>query len=396
MTRLDSSTPSLSDGRPAVILQVLPSLTTGGVERGTVDVAHALMRAGCQAIVASSGGTMVRELERAGATHMTLPVDSKNPWRMRANIEALSELILRHEVDLVHARSRAPAWSAYFAAKRTQRPFITTFHGTYGAGNPLKRLYNSVMTRGDRVIAISRFIARHLTETYGTDPKRIRVIPRGVDFLSFAPEQVKPERISTLSRTWRLPDGVPLVLLPGRLTRWKGQTVLIEALAELQRSDLVCVIAGSEQGRAAYRRELEALIQARGLASQVRLVGECRDMPAAYMLADVVVSASTEPEAFGRVVAEAQAMGRPVVATDHGGSLETLLPGETGWLVKPRDASGLAHALATALGLGVDARRSLSERAIANARQNFSKEVMCRDTLKVYAEVLQSAEAEAA
>ncbi len=339
---------------------------------------------------------MVRELERNGATHVTLPVDSKNPWRMRANVEALSDLILRHNVDIVHARSRAPAWSAYYAAKRTKRPFVTTFHGTYGAGNPLKRYYNSVMTRGERVIAISRFIARHMIETYGTDPARIRVIPRGVDFLSFAPEQVSPERMSTLSRAWRLPDGVPLVLLPGRLTRWKGQTVLIEAIAELAKGDLVCVLAGSEQGRASYRRELEALIQARGLASQVRLVGECRDMPAAYMLADVVVSASTEPEAFGRVVAEAQAMGRPVVATDHGGARETLLPGDTGWLIRPRDASALALALATALGLGIDARRSLSGRAIANARAHFSKEVMCRDTLRVYAELLQPAEAEAA
>jgi glycosyltransferase involved in cell wall biosynthesis len=378
-----------------VILQILPSLGTGGVERGAIDVAQALVRAECQAIVASAGGVMVRELERTGAKHLALPVDSKNPWRMRANVEALAELILRHNVDIVHARSRAPAWSAYYAARRTKRPFVTTFHGTYAASNPLKRYYNSVMTRGDRVIAISSFIARHMTEVYGTDPGRIRVIPRGVDFVSFSPEQVSPERISTLFRAWRLPDGVPLVLLPGRLTRWKGQMVLIEAIAELARGDLVCILAGSEQNRASYRRELESQISARGLAGQVRLVGECRDMPAAYMLADVVVSASTEPEAFGRVVAEAQAMGRPVVATDHGGSRETLIAGETGWLVKPRDASALAHALATALSLKVEARRALAERAIRHVRQHFSKEIMCRDTLKVYAELLQPIEAPA-
>ena len=386
---MDSNISSAENDRPPTILQVLPSLGTGGVERGTLDVAQALVRADCRAMVASAGGVMVRELERMGATHVSLPVDTKNPWRMRQNVDTLSDLILKHDVDIVHARSRAPAWSAYYAAKRTGRPFVTTFHGTYGAGNPVKRFYNSVMTRGDRVIAISRFIARHMIDTYGADPARIRVIPRGVDFVSFAPEQVSPERMSVLARAWRIPDGVPLVLLPGRLTRWKGQTVLIEAIAELARADIFCVLAGADQGRASYRRELERLIEARGVASQVRLVGDCRDMPAAYMLADVVVSASTAPEAFGRVVAEAQAMGRPVVATDHGGARETLIPGDTGWLVRPGDPAALAHALATALGIGAEARQRLAARAIQHAREHFSRDVMCRDTLKVYAELLQ-------
>jgi glycosyltransferase involved in cell wall biosynthesis len=370
------------------VLQVLPALETGGVERGAVQIAGALVRAGWNALVASSGGSLVRELDKLGARHLQLPLDTKNPFAIRANIDRLSRVIQSERVDLVHARSRAPAWSAWIAAQRVGIPFVTTFHGTYGAGNAFKRLYNKVMVRGEPIIAASEFIARHITETYGVPPERLRIIPRGIDFDRFSPERVAPHRLLQLAKDWRLPDGAPVILLPGRLTRWKGQTVLIEALTMLDRTDVICVLAGSEQGRTAYREELERLVAGQGLTGRVRIVGDCADMPAAYMMADVVVSASIEPEAFGRVAVEAQAMGRPIIATDHGGSRETVIPGVTGWLVPPNDTVALATALADALGLSTDARLNLAETAVEHARRNFDQQAMCAATLAVYEQAL--------
>ena len=383
-----STVQDATERRRPIVLQVLPALNTGGAERGAVDVAQALVEAGGTALVASSGGRMVRELERAGATHLTLPVHSKNPLVMFLNANRLERLADRHDVDIIHARSRAPAWSALRAARRAGRHFITTFHGTYASGGGLKRRYNSIMTRGERVIAISAFIADHLREVYGVESERVRVIHRGVDLDVFDPAKVDPARLVRLASEWRLPDGVPVVMLPGRLARWKGQRVLIEALARLGRQDLCCLLVGSDQGRPRRRRELERLATGHGLASVVRLVGHCEDMPAAYMLADVVVSASTDPEAFGRVVVEAQAMGRPVVASDHGGARETVLAEETGWLFRPGDAGALGAALRRALALDAEARGRLAETAISHIRDNFSKEAMCAKTLAVYAEVM--------
>jgi glycosyltransferase involved in cell wall biosynthesis len=385
-----TDTPEAPDAgeSPRAILQVLPSLVTGGVERGTIDIAVALAEHGWKAIVASEGGPMVREIERAGGLHVTMPLASKNPFVIRRNIARLVEVIEKNNVALVHARSRAPAWSAYYAAKRTGRPFVTTFHGTYNIGNKVKRWYNSVMTRGTRVIAISDFIGRHLVEEYGTDPGRIRVIPRGIDTFSFDPAKVSQERMIALARDWRLPDGMSIVMLPGRLTRWKGQTLLVEAIAKLGRKDVCCLLVGSDQGRSNYRQELENLVRARGLEGQVRAVDHCRDMPAAFMLADVVVSASTDPEAFGRVVAEAQAMGRPVVAPDHGGAREIVVPGETGFLFKPGDVDALAAAIGNVLALDGGQREALTAKAMSHIRAHFTRAQMCDATLAVYAELL--------
>ncbi|MGQ0662695.1 MAG: glycosyltransferase family 4 protein [Pseudomonadota bacterium] len=389
------ATPETAAAAPAVppraILQVLPRLVTGGVERGTIDIAVALAESGWRAIVASEGGPMVREIERAGARHVSLPLDSKNPLLMRRNMFALLDLIGSHRIALVHARSRAPAWSALYAARRAGVPFLTTVHGVYNTGNRFKRWYNSVMTRGDRVIAISEFVGRHIVAEYGLDPARIRVIPRGIDLDRFDPRRVAADRVVRLAQEWRLPDGIGVVMLPGRLTRWKGQALLIEALARLGRRDVCCLLVGSDQGRRRYRAELERLVRARRLEGMVRMVDHCRDMPAAFMLADVVVSASTDPEAFGRVVAEAQAMGRPVIAPDHGGAREIVRAGETGWLVKPGEAGALAAALGEALALTPAAREAMASRAIAWTRARFSREAMCRSTLAVYDEVLAAA-----
>lgn len=370
---------------------MLPALGgSGGVERGTVEIAGCIRANGWRALVASSGGERVHQLSRAGAEHIELPLHSKNPLTIWANVAKLEKLILDEKVDIVHARSRAPAWSAYLACKRTGAAFVTTFHGTYSAGTRVKRWYNSIMTRGERVIAISKFIAGHLKQMYGAPGEKIRVIHRGVDLDSFNSAKVSAERVVQLAGAWRLEDGYPVVMLPGRLTRWKGQGVFIEAIASLGRKDIRCVLVGSDQGRTGYRKELERLIELHGLSGVVRIVDHCDDMPAAYMLADVVVSASTDPEAFGRVVVEAQALGRPVVAPDHGGACETIIQGKTGWLFKPCDKDSLAAALRDALGLSEAERQAFVERAIMSVRDHFSRDAMCLKTLDVYREVLSN------
>ncbi|MCC7049956.1 MAG: glycosyltransferase family 4 protein [Alphaproteobacteria bacterium] len=375
-------------GRAPVVLQVLPALVTGGAERGAVDVAAAVAAAGWTSLIASSGGPMVREVERAGVTHLPLPLDSKNPFVVRANIERLGQAIARHGVDIVHGRSRAPAWSALYAARRAGVRFVTTFHGTYNFSNAAKRWYNSVMARGDRVIAASQFIVDHVVRNYNASPGLMRLIPRGIDLDRFDPSRVSGPRLARLAKEWRLADGVPVVMLPGRLTRWKGQAVLIDAIALRGKRDLRCLLVGSDQGRGAYRRELEQRIAAHGLETVVHLIDECGDMPAALKLADLVVSASTDPEAFGRVAVEAQAMGRPVVATRHGGSLETVLDGETGWLIEPGSPTQLAAAIDAALAMSAAERQAIATRGIAHVRANFSRELMCARTLEVYRELL--------
>jgi len=373
----------------ATVLQILPNLgSSGGVERGTVEVAEAIVETGGRAIVISAGGPKVHELKRIKAEHIELPVNSKNPFVMFANIERIADVIRREGVDVVHARSRAPAWSAYFAARRTGKPFVTTFHGTYGLGWFLKRKYNSVMTLGDRVIAPSGFIAGHIRRIYGVPNKKIRTIHSGVDVTLFDPKNVSAERIINLANAWRLTDGHPVIMLPGRLTRWKGQAIFIEAVAKLNRRDIRCLLVGGDQGRGEYRKELEGLVNKHNLGEVVRIVDHCDDMPAAYMLSDIVISASTEPEAFGRVIVEGQALGRLVIGSKHGGAQETIKEGETGWLVPPRDPDALAVAIEAALALSGKKREAFADKCITSARENFSKESMCTKTLDVYNEVL--------
>lgn len=373
--------------RPPAVLQIVPRLVSGGAERGTVDMARALVAAEWKAYVASGGGPLESEIIRAGAMHLSLPLASKNPLVMRRNATALARLIRQLGIDIVHARSRAPAWSAWSAVRATDRHFVTTFHNAYGTGAPLKRWYNSVMARGERVIAISEFVANHAAQVYGIGPDRLRTIPRGVDLDVFDPRQVGAERVASLARSWRVPDGAPLVMLPGRLTRWKGGLDFIAAIAKLGRRDICCLLVGPEQHRG-FRHELERAIERQGLGEIFRIVEVCRDMPAAYMLADVVVSASSDPEGFGRVIVEAQAMGRPVIATDHGGARETILPGVTGWLVPPCHPAALARAISEALNLSENERRLSAERAIAHVAGRFTREGMCARTIRVYQELL--------
>ena len=379
-----------SPGRMATVLQVLPALGAGGgVERGTVEIARAITEAGGRALVASSGGPLVHDLTRIGADHIELPMHTKSPTGIWSNIGKLEQLIREQNVDIVHARSRAPAWSAYYASKRTKARFLTTFHGTYSSGNMLKRQYNSVMTRGQKMIAISRFIAGHARRIYGVPGSKIRIIHRGVDLDKFDPHKVSAERVINLANSWRLTDGLPVVMLPGRLTRWKGQTVFIEAIASLKRRDIRCLLVGGDQGRSEYRSELEALVNRHDLNEVVRIVDHCDDMSAAYMQSDIVVSASTDPEAFGRVMIEGQAMGRTVIASNHGGAQESIIDGKTGFLAEPGDSEALAKAIHDALAMNENQRNTLVEAAQKNARDNFSLQRMSEKTLEVYDELLQ-------
>jgi glycosyltransferase involved in cell wall biosynthesis len=385
--RDDTTMSAPSEGRPPAVLQILPRLVSGGAERGTVELAEWLTAAGWTAYVASAGGPLETLITRSGGTHLTLPLASKNPLVMRANAAALGRAIRRLGIDIVHARSRAPAWSAWAAARATGRHFVTTFHNAYGVGSRLKHRYNSVMAKGERVIAISEFVAEHAARVYGVGADRLRTIPRGVDLDVFDPLQVSGARMASLAREWRLPDGAPVVMLPGRLTRWKGGLDFVAAIATLGRRDIFCLLVGAEQ-RPGFRRELEAAIARHGLNELFRIIDGCSDMPAAYMLADVVVSASTDPEGFGRVIVEAQAMGRPVVATDHGGARETILPGVTGWLAPPSDPVALGKAIGAALALAPADRALLARQAIAHVAAHFTRARMCAKTIAVYEELL--------
>ena len=378
----------MSDDLALTILQVLPSLETGGVERGTVEMVQAIVRAGGSALVASAGGRLVAAVERAGGTHIQMKLASKNPARIWRNAAQLAFLIRAADVDIVHARSRAPAWSAWLACRRTGARFVTTWHGVYKENAPGKRRYNAIMARGERIIAISQFVAARLRARHQVDPARLRVIPRGVDTAVFDPGAVGGERMARLAREWRLPDGAPIIMLPARLTRWKGHAVMLEALARLERRDVGLVLVGAEQGRARFRRELIVRAEALGVVDRLRLVGHCDDMPAALMLADVVVNPSIEPEPFGRTVIEAQAMGRPVVVSDAGGTAETVEHGVTGWRVRPSDPAALAAAIDAILRLSAMEREALGIRARSNVCAHYTTAAMQQATLEVYRELV--------
>ena len=373
------------------VLQVIPELEAGGAERTTIEIAEALTAAGGAAPVASRGGRMVAELEAAGGSWIEMPVHSKNPFVAYANVKRLTDAMAAHEAQIIHARSRAPAWSALLAARRAKKPFITTYHGTYKARSALKRFYNSVMARGDIVIANSGFIRDYILSQHEIAPERVRVVPRGVDISRFDAANVEPGRISAFREACGLPpyDRRPLILLPARLTRWKGQVEAIRALAALD-SQAVLALAGDAQGREAYVGELKTLAAETGVAGRVVFAGHVHDMPAAYGAADLVITPSIEPEAFGRTAAEAQAMGRRVIAADHGGAREVVIPGETGWLSPPGDIDALAKTMEAALSLPESRAFAMGEAASARIRAEYSTQALQRATLNLYQELLKS------
>ncbi len=372
------------------VLQVLPHLNSGGLVSGAVEVSCALQKSGNTSFVASQGGRREREITREGGKLFFLPLASKNPFIIFLNIFRLSKIIKKNKISIIHARSRAPAWSAYFAAKKMGIRFVTTFHGTYSMKGKIKKKYNSVMTKGDRVIAISNFIKDHILKNYNICTEKVVTIHRGINIDNFNHLKVSDERLISFCKKFSIPEDNYVILLPGRITRWKGHKNLIDAIAMLGREDIICMFVGDIQGRNKYYNELNSHIDKLGLANNFRIVANQIDMAAIYKLADVVVSASTDPEAFGRVVAEAQAMGRPTVGVNHGGGPEIIINDVTGWLYKPDDVIELSDKIRKALELDDLERKTMSSKAIERAVLNFNNDTMCLKTLKVYSDLISS------
>ena len=380
---------SKTDDKKMVILQVLPELNQGGVELGTIEIASELQKRGIENYVASAGGRMQVQLERLKVKHFTLPLKTKNIFKMWLNAQRLAKIIKEHGITIVHARSRAPAWSAYWAAKKCGVHFVTTFHGTYGLGpHEIKKFYNRVMTYGERVIAISGHIKEHIINKYGTDEGKIRQIARCVNMDNFNIENTSAERMIKFLEDNNIPEDKPLVTLIGRLTNWKGQKLLIEALNKIKDEDFFCVLIGDDQGRVKYTEELHEMINNYGMSDRFAFVCHTSDVPTAMMVSDVVLSTSIEPEAFGRIAIEGQAMGRIVVASNIGGSRETVIDGVTGKLFESGNADDLAAAIHWALNLSTDEREKIGAAAIKNIKEHFTKQIMCDKTIKVYEELM--------
>ena len=372
-----------------VVLQILPEMNQGGVERGTIEVAAALNKEGITNFVASSGGRQVYNLERMKVPHFTLPLKSKNPFKMYTNSVRLAEIIRKYGINIVHARSRAPAWSAYWACKKTGAIYLTTFHGTYGLGpKGIKKFYNRVMTYGKLVIAISEHIKKHIMEHYGVSEDKIRLIPRGVDVDKFDKSKVTSERIINMVKEYNLPDDKPIILLIGRLTRWKGQHLLIEAASKLKDKNFHCVLLGDDQGRVKYTEELKQAIKSHDLGANFSFVKHSDDVPTMMQIASIILSTSTEPEAFGRIAIEGQAMGKIVVASNVGGSLENIIDGKSGKLFENNDVQSLADTLDWALHLPEREKEEISKSAIKNVHDNFTTQLLCDRTIAVYKELM--------
>lgn len=381
------------------ILQIIPELDTGGAELSTIEIADAVQSAGGRCIVLTEGGRLVQRLRDTGAEVHFFPAATKNPLRLLWNAQRIASLVRREHVSLIHARSRAPAWSALLAARRAGVPFVTTYHGAYSEKSDLKRAYNSIMARGDVVIANSHYTADLIRMRYGTPRAKLRVIYRGVDGRLFDPVNVAADRVAAVRRRWGVTDKQRVVLHAARLTPWKGQPSVIAAAEVLLKrellDDVIFVLAGDAQGRSAYRASLLKQAEEAGLAGHVRLVGHEDDMAAAFRASHVAVVASVEPEAFGRAATEAQVMATPVIATDIGAPPETVLgrpsvppTRATGWLVPPDDPQSLAGAIAEALSMPGTDRTRMGERARAHVLESFSLRQMKQQTLQVYDELL--------
>ena len=374
-----------------VVLQVLPELNQGGVELGTIEIASELQKKGIENFAASEGGRMEPALERLKVQHFTLPLKTKNIFKMYLNSLRLAKIIKKYGITIVHARSRAPAWSAYWAAKRCGVHFITTFHGTYGLGpKGIKKFYNKIMTYGERVIAISGHIKEHIIKNYGVNEDKIRLVHRCVNMENFDVENISAERMIKFMEENAIPEDKPLVTLIGRLTNWKGQKLLLKALEKIKDEDFCALLIGDDQGRTKYSDELKEMVKKFGLEGRVYFIRHVSDIPAAMMVSDVVLSTSIEPEAFGRIAIEGQAMGRIVVASNIGGSKETVIDGVTGRLFESNNPQDLADKLRWALHLSAEEREEIGAAAIENVKQHFTKQIMCDKTLEVYNELLNS------
>ena len=371
------------------VFQVLPAMQGGGVERGTIEVASAMQKNHIENMVVSAGGRLVSELEKIKVPHICLDVGSKNPFKWWKNIQTLRKIIQDEKITIVHARSRIPAWIVHFALKKCPGvKFLTTFHGKYGTKPAWFKIpYNKIMVSGDLVISISNFISEHIKKTYHVPEEKIRLIYRGADISKFDPVLVSSLQIEELTNKWQVPTDKPVILMPSRLSRMKGHLVVLDALHQMKHKNVTCIFVGSDHGKAEFHKELQQKINALDGQTTVLLEDHCNQMPTAYAISSVVLSASLYPEAFGRTITEAQSMERIVIATAHGGAMETIKDGETGFLVPVGDATALAQTLDKVLDMPVSEREKIAKDASTSVIQNFSIEQMCQKTLGVYQEL---------
>ncbi|MEK0082559.1 glycosyltransferase family 4 protein [Benzoatithermus flavus] len=384
----DASAPDR--GRPAV-LQLLPRLERDELGRSTVDMARYLRQKGWRAIVASAGGPLERDLAVAGGTHLRLPLDRAGWLAIWRNARRIARAVRRHRIDIVHARAPGPAWSGAFATRRTDASFMTTFHDVYPIKGVLGRRYYGIMAAGERVIAVSDFIAEELANRFKVDPARIRVVRRWIDPEEFDPVRVRGHRVVALAERWGISPGPKVVMMPGSVIRGRGHLLLLAALTRIERSDFVVLFVGDLDPHSAYVKEILATLRRTGLGERVRFGGEAEDLPAALTLADVVVLPTTRPDPSGFMAVAAQAMGKPVIVTNHGALSESVLPAATGWLLPPDDVDELARALELALSLSEDVVQRLAARARAFVVSEFGMGPMCARTLDVYRELARPA-----
>ena len=378
------------------VLQVIPKLGYGGAETGCYDLAHYLFEKDCKSYIATSGGKLLKYVKKNKVKIFRLPVHSKNPILIILNALLLTILIIINNINIVHARSRAPAWSCYIACLITRRIFVTTFHGTYNFKNRFKKFYNSVMLRSKLTIAGSNFIFNHINEKYSeylNRKKKLRVIFRGINIDYYHPKNISILKKEKLIKEWQISSNLFTILMPGRLTYWKGQEKLIEAMniliEDYNNSNFQVIVLGSDQGRKVYKKKLINLVQRYRLGAKIKFIEHCKEMPLAYSLADVVVSASIEPEAFGRVSVEAQSMGKPIIASDHGGSQETISKGKSGFLYKHDDPRQLAKTLNEVIKLDQDTLNFIGSEGRKNVAKKFDVEAMCDSTLREYKKLLE-------
>lgn len=369
------------------ILQVLPALDIGGVEQGAFDVALYIAGQNARSVVASAGGRKVDILVANGVKHIQLPLNRKTPWHVLYCGWKLYWWVKSEKPALIHARSRLPAWICFIVARATGTPFVTTVHGTHKAGTWLKRFYNSIMVRGDVVMAISNFIADHVALIHGFPREKIMVVPRGMDENIYKKDAVSPQVIQNFRTAWGAVNTTPVILMPGRLTHWKGQHIFIEALGLVKDIPWVAVIAGGEEGAGAYTRALKEIARTNGIAQRVIFTGSQMNLVDFYAASDVVVSASVEPEAFGRVAVEAQMMSKPIIATNHGGAVETVQNGITGYLVLPNDPVDMARALRQTLTQPTDLPK-VGEAGRAWVVQHYTVQRMCKTEWNIYEQII--------
>jgi len=373
-----------------VIVQLVPALVRGGVERGTIEMARAIIEAGGRAVVISGGGPMVRHLDRIGAAHHQIPVGVKNPLSWGGIRRQVRRVLLDEGADIVHVRSRVPAWIAIPAAKSLGLITVSTVHGRFQNSSMLKRMFNGKLLAADHVIAISGYVKSQIERQFGEMGKRLSVVPRGVDTKVFDPAAVAQSRIIRFVESISLPEDEPVIMLPARPTAWKGHEILLEALAKIAERPFNCVLLGAADGKQAFIDRLTQTGMKLGLEGRFRLTHGVDDMPAALMAADIVAMPSVTPEPFGRVALEAQAMGRLVVAFDHGGAAESILHGKTGWLAKPVEADSLAECLGKALDFTAKQRKTMAAETRNHIEDSFSTELMCSRTIAIYARLLKT------